>query len=273
MQFKQGSRAASLVVGAFLALGSSVAMAAAAPYAMVTFSFERSAPTVASVPVMSDWVALAMALLVAIGGALALRRKAPRSLAAALFASALALGGWGGDPIMRSAYASVNEQATSIQFEIGSLPVTDGIVWTASMTPSSLFDVTGGQPLENIFVADGSRSPSFISQAFGGSYDDVGTAGLGFLGFGSGDGTVFGSSTFAALFNRTGYTMMIDDIQGFDSGGVPFGLQGVFGAPTLGRAPLTKASPAPITTICQAGVRIPAGGSCSIGLVDRTPRT
>ncbi len=273
MQFKQGSRAAGLAVGAFLALGSSAAMAAGAPYAMVTFSFLRAAPTVASVPVMSDWVALAMALLVAIGGALALRRKAPRSLAVALFASALALGGWGGDPIVRSAYASVDEQATPIQFEIGSLPIAEGIVWTASMTPSSLFAVTGGQPLENIFVADGSRSPSFISQVFGGSYDDVGSAGLGFLGFGGGDGTVFGSSTFAAVFNRTGYTMVIDDLQGFASDGTPFGLQGVFGAPTLGRAPLTKTSPASITTICQAGVRIPAGGSCAIGLVDLAPRT
>ena len=116
-------------------------------------------------------------------------------------------------------------------------------------------------------------SPSFVAQVFGSSHDDVGAAGLGFLGFGGSGGTVFGGSTFGAVFNQTGYTMVIDDLQGFSADSAPFTLQAIFGAPTLGRASLTKTSPAPITTICQAGVRIPAGGSCAIGLVDLAPRT
>ena len=272
MQFKQGSRAAGLAVGAFLALGSSVATAGAAPYAMVTFKLVGSgAGTTASVPVMSDWVAIVMALLMAVGGAFALRRKGTRSLGVVLFASALILGGWAGDPLVKSARADAGAQTMPWDSAPGSIAFDGGTVFTAVLPPP-LFEVREGAG-GTIFLGDGSRAPSFISQVFGGSFADTGSAGLGFLGFGGADGGVFGGSTFSAVFNQTGYTMVIDDLQGFAADGTPFGMQGVFGAPTFERAPLTKVSPAPITMLCQVGARIPAGGSCSIGLVDRNAPT
>ena len=265
MQFKPSARAIGLAVGAWVAMGASVAMAAGQPYAMVTFALQRTAPAAAPVPVpvMEDWLMLAMALLVAVGGAVALRRKVSRGLVAVLLASALILGGWGGDPIVRSAYANAN--ATAVVPEVGFISRDGGIV------ASSLFEVrtvAGAKPIGTIFMGNSLTSPSFIAQVFGSSFDDAGEAGRGFLGFGSGDGGVFGSSTFSAVFNETGHTMVIDVVQGYRSDNRPFGLQGIFGAPTLGSAPAFKGSAAPAIVLCQPGARIPSGGSCAIGLVD-----
>ncbi|SDZ69168.1 Ig-like domain-containing protein [Pseudomonas salomonii] len=98
----------------------------------------------------------------------------------------------------------------------------------------------GMRPLGDIFINNGATSPSFIAQVFT-SNDNVGDgSGKGFLGFGGGDGGVFGSSTLSSLFNReTG----ADDsaLKAFDSqsikgqGDPAHGLRGVFGAPTLGQ--------------------------------------
>ncbi len=98
----------------------------------------------------------------------------------------------------------------------------------------------GMRPLGDIFINNGATSPSFIAQVFT-SNDNVGDgSGKGFLGFGGGDGGVFGSSTLSGLFNReTG----ADDsaLKAFDSqsikgqGDPAHGLRGVFGAPTLGQ--------------------------------------
>jgi len=97
----------------------------------------------------------------------------------------------------------------------------------------------GLPPIGRIFINDGASSPSYIAQVF--STDGSGDgSGSGFLGFGAGDGGVFGSSTLSGLFNR--------DTGGNDSGFKAFdsksikgggeaaqGLRGVFGAPTLGQ--------------------------------------
>ncbi|WP_145335697.1 MULTISPECIES: Ig-like domain-containing protein [unclassified Pseudomonas] len=97
----------------------------------------------------------------------------------------------------------------------------------------------GLPPIGRIFINDGASSPSYIAQVF--STDGSGDgSGSGFLGFGGGDGGVFGSSTLSGLFNR--------DTGGNDSGFKAFdsksikgggeaaqGLRGVFGAPTLGQ--------------------------------------
>ncbi|OPA96021.1 glycosyl hydrolase [Pseudomonas fluorescens] len=97
----------------------------------------------------------------------------------------------------------------------------------------------GLPPLGSIFINNGASSPSFIAQVF--STDGSGDgSGQGFLGFGGGDGGVFGSSTLSGLFNRENSG---DDsgVKAFDnksikgSGDAAQGLRGAFGAPTLGQ--------------------------------------
>ncbi len=97
----------------------------------------------------------------------------------------------------------------------------------------------GLPPIGSIFINNGASSPSFIAQVF--STDSSGDgSGQGFLGFGGGDGGVFGSSTLSGLFNRENSG---DDsgFKAFDnksikgSGDAAQGLRGVFGAPTLGQ--------------------------------------
>ncbi|WP_085582144.1 Ig-like domain-containing protein [Pseudomonas sp. R25(2017)] len=96
----------------------------------------------------------------------------------------------------------------------------------------------GIRPLGDIFINRGALSPSFIAQVFGDSTYGDGT-GHGFLGFGGGDGGVFGSSTFAGLFNQASDAER-ESVNAFDShpikgGDISQGLRGVFGAPTLGQ--------------------------------------
>ncbi|MBW4791811.1 DUF4347 domain-containing protein [Pseudomonas tolaasii] len=94
-------------------------------------------------------------------------------------------------------------------------------------------------PIGSIFIHNGASAPSFIAQVF--STDGSGDgSGKGFLGFGGGDGGVFGSSTLSGLFNReTGGGD--GDLNAFDNrsikgqGDPAHGLRGVFGAPTLGQ--------------------------------------
>ncbi|TFF04724.1 DUF4347 domain-containing protein [Pseudomonas sp. BCA14] len=98
----------------------------------------------------------------------------------------------------------------------------------------------GIRPLGDIFINNGATSPSFIAQVFTSS-DNVGDgSGEGFLGFGGGDGGIFGSSTLSSLFNRETHG---DDsaLKAFDGkpingqGDPAQGLRGVFGAPSLGQ--------------------------------------
>ncbi|RMT92348.1 hypothetical protein ALP39_01742 [Pseudomonas marginalis pv. marginalis] len=97
----------------------------------------------------------------------------------------------------------------------------------------------GLPPIGSIFINNGASSPSFIAQVF--STDSSGDgSGQGFLGFGGGDGGVFGSSTLSGLFNREN-SGDDSDFKAFDnksikgSGDAAQGLRGVFGAPTLGQ--------------------------------------
>ncbi|WP_426809186.1 DUF4347 domain-containing protein [Pseudomonas sp. WOUb67] len=123
-------------------------------------------------------------------------------------------------------------------------PQIPGFVANASGSPMvipSLFDIrtVGGdlQPLGTIFLGDGSSAPSFIAQVFGSS--DAGLGGhSGFLGFGGGDGGVFGSSTFAAVFSREvpGVSeMSVFNGSQWKQSDLNQGLRGVFGAPTFGQ--------------------------------------
>ncbi|WP_335943686.1 Ig-like domain-containing protein [Pseudomonas sp. G166] len=100
-------------------------------------------------------------------------------------------------------------------------------------------DVGGGlRPIGDIFINRGELAPSYIAQVF--SSDAAGDgSGQGFLGFGGGDGGVFGSSTISGLFNRdTGSESESMDAFGSQSmqgGDGSQGARGLFGAPTLGQ--------------------------------------
>ncbi|WP_242487456.1 MULTISPECIES: Ig-like domain-containing protein [unclassified Pseudomonas] len=95
----------------------------------------------------------------------------------------------------------------------------------------------GLPPIGSIFINNGALAPSFIAQVF--STDSGGDGnGSGFLGFGGGDGGVFGSSTLSSLFNQDSGTQS-DSLNAFGkhsiSSDATQGLRGVFGAPTLGQ--------------------------------------
>ncbi|MGY2441808.1 Ig-like domain-containing protein [Pseudomonas sp. SDO52101_S400] len=97
----------------------------------------------------------------------------------------------------------------------------------------------GIRPLGDIFINHGALSPSFIAQVFTSSDSGGDGSGHGFLGFGGGDGGVFGTSTLSSLFNQDSGAER-DSLNAFDShsirgGDVSQGLRGVFGAPTLGQ--------------------------------------
>ncbi|CAH0304570.1 hypothetical protein SRABI112_04643 [Pseudomonas mediterranea] len=100
-------------------------------------------------------------------------------------------------------------------------------------------DVGGGlRPIGDIFINRGALAPSYIAQVF--STDAAGDgSGQGFLGFGGGDGGVFGSSTLSTLFNHDsgseGESMDAFGNSSMQGGDVSQGIRGMFGAPTLGQ--------------------------------------
>ncbi|SFL45397.1 Ig-like domain-containing protein [Pseudomonas sp. NFACC46-3] len=100
-------------------------------------------------------------------------------------------------------------------------------------------DVGGGlKPIGDIFINRGQLAPSYIAQVF--SSDAAGDgSGQGFLGFGGGDGGVFGSSTLSTLFTQDSASesesMGAFGSQSMQGGDVSQGLRGMFGAPTLGQ--------------------------------------
>ncbi len=100
-------------------------------------------------------------------------------------------------------------------------------------------DVGGGlRPIGDIFINHGALAPSYIAQVF--STDAAGDgSGQGFLGFGGGDGGVFGSSTLSTLFSQDSASesesMDAFGSQSMQGGDVSQGLRGMFGAPTLGQ--------------------------------------
>ncbi|MGF6205729.1 Ig-like domain-containing protein [Pseudomonas frederiksbergensis] len=95
----------------------------------------------------------------------------------------------------------------------------------------------GIRPLGDIFINRGALSPSFIAQVFSSSDSAGDGSGHGFLGFGGGDGGVFGTSTLSSLFHQDGGAER-DSLNSFGNhsiraGDVSQGLRGVFGAPSL----------------------------------------
>lgn len=92
-------------------------------------------------------------------------------------------------------------------------------------------------PLGNIFISNGALAPSFIAQVFTSSDSGGNGSGAGFLGFGGGDGGVFGSSTLSGIFGKESAPeagqLKVFDGKTWGSSDTSQGLRGVFGAPTL----------------------------------------
>ncbi|WP_123357210.1 Ig-like domain-containing protein [Pseudomonas frederiksbergensis] len=97
----------------------------------------------------------------------------------------------------------------------------------------------GIRPLGDIFMSHGALTPSFIAQVFSSSDNGGDGSGHGFLGFGGGDGGVFGSSTLSNLFNQDigseGDSLSTFGNNSIRMGDASQGLRGVFGAPSLGQ--------------------------------------
>ncbi|MFG0721243.1 Ig-like domain-containing protein [Pseudomonas sp. GLN_6] len=92
-------------------------------------------------------------------------------------------------------------------------------------------------PLGNIFISNGALAPSFIAQVFTSSDSGGNGSAAGFLGFGGGDGGVFGSSTLSGIFGKESAPeagqLKVFDGKTWGSSDTSQGLRGVFGAPTL----------------------------------------
>ncbi|WP_191489301.1 Ig-like domain-containing protein [Pseudomonas sp. FEN] len=97
----------------------------------------------------------------------------------------------------------------------------------------------GLPPVGNIFINHNALAPSYIAQVF--STDGAGNGNAsGFLGFGGGDGGVFGNSTLSTIFNHESSNSDTSTGQAFDRNGRSLGdpaqgARGAFGAPTLGQ--------------------------------------
>ncbi|MDU9393786.1 DUF4347 domain-containing protein [Pseudomonas sp. zfem002] len=127
-----------------------------------------------------------------------------------------------------------------IQPQVPNLVVSSSV---SPLVPGSLFEVrtVGGdiQPLGTIFLGNASSAPSFIAQVFGSSDSGAGLGGPGgFLGFGGGNGGVFGSSTLSTIFSHDvpGVSeMSVFNGNQWRPADINQGLRGVFGSPTFGQ--------------------------------------
>jgi hypothetical protein len=146
------------------------------------------------------------------------------------------------DPLIRSSDPVVPPPPPSLPLQpiIFTAPTGD---LGSPLTFAPLFEQrvigNGIRPLGDIFINHGALSPSFIAQVFASSDNAGDGSGHGFLGFGGGDGGVFGSSTLSSLFNQNSGAER-DSLNAFGShslktGDISQGLRGVFGAPTLGQ--------------------------------------
>jgi fibronectin-binding autotransporter adhesin len=111
-------------------------------------------------------------------------------------------------------------------------------VTTSPLLPPPLFEVptlgSGIPTLGNIFIDNGALAPSYIAQVFASSDSGAGNgSGIGFLGFGGGDGGVFGNSSLSSIFGKD-VQQDNEKLEVFD--GKKWGTSGgIFGAPTLGQ--------------------------------------
>jgi hypothetical protein len=145
-----------------------------------------------------------------------------------------------GDPEFRSNPADVSTPETSSP-PATTLPSPPAPIFVSPLLPPPLFDVptigSGIPTLGNIFINNGTLAPSYIAQVFASSDSgSISGGAVGFLGFGGGDGGVFGTSSFSSMFSKD-VPLESGDIQlrwGSSSGNGVGGGE-ILGAPTLGQ--------------------------------------
>jgi len=145
-----------------------------------------------------------------------------------------------GDPEFRVSEPAVVPDAPNVPLQPIIFGPPSGDLGSPLVMPPLFEQRTSGgglPPIGSIFINNGALAPSFIAQVF--STDSGGDGnGNGFLGFGGGDGGVFGSSTLSSLFNQDSSSHG-DSLNAFGKHSISTdatqGLRGVFGAPTLGQ--------------------------------------
>ncbi|MFB4391375.1 MULTISPECIES: Ig-like domain-containing protein [unclassified Pseudomonas] len=167
---------------------------------------------------------------------------AGNAIAGGFAGRALGLSSNDGDPEFRSTPTPLPALDSTVQVQQPVAPVPPP--FQSPLLPPPLFEVPnlgGGVPtLGSIFIQNGALAPSFLAQVFSNSQPGVGNgSGAGFLGFGGGDASVFGSSSLANIFGKE----MPDDGGQYElNGGKPWRQaaeaaagKGLSGAPTLGQ--------------------------------------
>ncbi len=179
-----------------------------------------------------------LALALADSGTL-ITDAAGNALTSGLIGQSYILAASTGDPEFRAYPPSHNVDTPSVSLQ-PALPSVPPPTTTSPLLPPPLFEVptlgSGIPTLGNIFINQNPLAPSYIAQVFASSSDVGGDgSGIGFLGFGGGDGGVFGSSSLSSLFGQD-VLQESEQLEVFD--GKKWGAGhdgGIFGAPTLGQ--------------------------------------
>jgi len=143
-----------------------------------------------------------------------------------------------GDPEFRANPPSQNIDIPSLPLQ-PTLPGLPPPPTISPLLPPPLFEVptlgSGIPTLGNIFINQNPLAPSYIAQVFASSSDSGGNgSGIGFLGFGGGDGGVFGSSSLSSIFSKD-VLQENEQLEAFDKTPQTGGAGGMFGTPTLGQ--------------------------------------
>ncbi|WP_276574700.1 Ig-like domain-containing protein [Metapseudomonas otitidis] len=172
------------------------------------------------------------------------------------------LGGVEGDPEFRAnPTPSVPTTPTApIQPTVPSVPPSST---TSPLLPPPLFEQptlgSGVPTVGNIFINPNALAPSYIAQVFASSDSSSSDGGgRGFLGFGGGDGGVFGSSSFSSMFGKDvpqqDMQLKVFDGKQWRGGDTGKSGRGLTGAPTLGQQlhAMKEADLRPVRELAQA---------------------
>ncbi|WP_263011225.1 Ig-like domain-containing protein [Metapseudomonas otitidis] len=172
------------------------------------------------------------------------------------------LGGVEGDPEFRAnPTPSVPTTPTApIQPNVPSVPPSST---TSPLLPPPLFEQptlgSGVPTVGNIFINPNALAPSYIAQVFASSDSSSSDGGgRGFLGFGGGDGGVFGSSSFSSMFGKDvpqqDMQLKVFDGKQWRGGDTGKSGRGLTGAPTLGQQlhAMKEADLRPVRELAQA---------------------
>ncbi|MGX5725123.1 beta strand repeat-containing protein [Metapseudomonas otitidis] len=172
------------------------------------------------------------------------------------------LGGVEGDPEFRAnPTPSVPTTPTApIQPNVPSVPPSST---TSPLLPPPLFEQptlgSGVPTVGNIFINPNALAPSYIAQVFASSDSSTSDGGgRGFLGFGGGDGGVFGSSSFSSMFGKDvpqqDMQLKVFDGKQWRGGDTGKSGRGLTGAPTLGQQlhAMKEADLRPVRELAQA---------------------